>query len=222
MSGGRPLGFSLVELLTVIGIIGILLALLLPTVVRVREQARLTQCASNLHQISIAFNAYLNESHNYIFWRGEEIGIDGMDWCTWGGRQTGNVSQEQRGLFNRIVRPLNRYVSNQIELFHCPSDTEPYAVALNVSRFEEVGNSYNFNANGYRELDTPPEPGHGLAGLKITEVGDSARTILFYDAAMLYRYRWHPHYSGNILLTDGHVAFTRWPAPATDQEYDWH
>jgi prepilin-type N-terminal cleavage/methylation domain-containing protein/prepilin-type processing-associated H-X9-DG protein len=219
--------FSLVELITVVGIIAILIALLLPTLQRVREQAMVTQCASNLHQISIAFNAYLIESRNCIFWRGADIGIEGMDWCTWGGRETGNVNLNQQGLFNRIIpRPLNRYASNKIDLFHCPSDTQPYEVSLNASRFDEVGNSYNFNANGYVELEVGtgeyPKPGHGLAGIKITEIRDSARTIVFYDAAMLYNYHWHPHYRGNLCLADGHVALARWPTPSPDQEYDWH
>jgi prepilin-type processing-associated H-X9-DG protein len=49
---GRTLrAFSLAEMLIVIGIIGILIALLLPTVTRIRQQARTTQCASNLSQI---------------------------------------------------------------------------------------------------------------------------------------------------------------------------
>src|SRR4051812_5344896 len=43
--------FSLAEMLIVIGIIGILIALLIPTVTKIRAQARTTQCASNLSQI---------------------------------------------------------------------------------------------------------------------------------------------------------------------------
>ncbi|MCU0792389.1 MAG: DUF1559 domain-containing protein [Opitutaceae bacterium] len=58
--------FTLIELLTVIAIIGILAAIIIPTVGRVRESARAASCTSNLRQIGVALKLYADDNKGML------------------------------------------------------------------------------------------------------------------------------------------------------------
>lgn len=62
----RLRGFTLVELLVVIGIIALLISILLPTLQRAREAGNRAQCLSNLHQIHLMLQLYANANDDLV------------------------------------------------------------------------------------------------------------------------------------------------------------
>ncbi len=126
----RSRGFTVLELLTTIGIIGVLLALILPAVHAARETARQVQCKNNLRQIGLAL-------HNYH-------GLHGSLPAAWQWNQSSRTSAYgwavrllpflEQGSLHDDIRPglsvaaahHRRARNHHLTMFLCPSDlTEP-------------------------------------------------------------------------------------------------
>jgi prepilin-type N-terminal cleavage/methylation domain-containing protein/prepilin-type processing-associated H-X9-DG protein len=117
--GSGRLAFTLVELLVVLAIIAILASLLLPAIARTKESGRSAGCLSNLHQLGIALQLYVQDNQNHL--------PKMYDWST-------NLILNTIG--PSMVQVLSNYTSSP-NVFRCPSD--------NQKLFEITGSSYSWN-----------------------------------------------------------------------------
>jgi prepilin-type N-terminal cleavage/methylation domain-containing protein/prepilin-type processing-associated H-X9-DG protein len=65
MRRGNRNGFTLVELMVVVAVVGILAALLLPTLSSAKAKAQRIQCVNNLHQLGVGLQIILQNNHAY-------------------------------------------------------------------------------------------------------------------------------------------------------------
>lgn len=122
-----PPGFTLVELLVVITIIGILIALLLPAVQAAREAARRMQCQNNLKQVSLAMHQY-HEALGSL-----PVGAYSTAWGTWLVATLPYIEQQAlHSLYGSVgmYDDATRYfvadlpvVTQRVAAFQCASDT---------------------------------------------------------------------------------------------------
>jgi len=175
----RRRGFTLIELLVVVAIIALLISILLPSLSRAREQAKITKCLSNLKNLTLSTQTYFTE-FNDEFPFAVIVGNSWMGICPWTyGGQTADPWWQTRwdGIFYLRAkdRPLNSYLmSGPIEpdleengqvikrspvpALQCPSDRQSRARGsiwdepLNVPSWEDTGTSYWYNLEAFADL----------------------------------------------------------------------
>ena len=98
-------GFTLVELLATLAIIGVLVAIAVPAVQAVRESARRTQCLNKLHQLALASQNFISSSGHYptAMWTVELLPL-----------------MESKEYLESVVQPDQEI--QQLPLLKCPSD----------------------------------------------------------------------------------------------------
>jgi prepilin-type N-terminal cleavage/methylation domain-containing protein len=181
-------GFTLVELLVVIGIIALLISILLPALGRARSQAQTVQCLSNLRQIGVGYTMYTqdNKGWNMQYFGNSTLPISSF----WGGLISPYIGGKGKVL-GQITSPEN----NVVKLLLCPVATEPFP-ASNVY-WGAVNNAWNGKAHsaggGWDWFHTagPPEQwwvgSYGFNGYLYSDYG-SDRNGGGHDKTRAYRY----------------------------------
>jgi len=125
----RRRGFTLVELLTVIAIIGVLLSLLLPAIQSAREAARRANCRNNLRQVALALTHYYDANKQFPpgkFLTKKDIGVNGKAW-SWLAEVLPFIEEaplHKQGRVGRVTLAESGILDRQISVYLCPSDPD--------------------------------------------------------------------------------------------------
>ncbi|MDR1279317.1 MAG: DUF1559 domain-containing protein [Opitutaceae bacterium] len=210
-----PRAFTLIELLTVITIIGILAGIIIPTVGRVRESARRADCVSNMRQIGQALFLYTQDHKNHLppvstTWPAD----DQTDtWCY-------AIWTYARYDKNSFVAGANDFVNDATHqsrnLFQCRNTSAKPIYAPLVTSQGTGWACYGLNDGPLYGTDAPTKT--TPVALHLVETPSKTAMILESRFYWANDYAWSRYFgllphdgASNIAFYDGHVELKKWP-----------
>lgn len=199
-------GFTLVELLTVIAIIGILATILIPAVGGVRKKANMTKASSNMRQIGLGYQSFANSGN-----RTQTISNAGTYSST--GRYATTAAEWPKVLASRAeLNDASLYIIDTDQRLNNLSTAIPRQIVnknsatgaiTNNTEWEALGTAgaigYEFVVNMNANAPSSTTPMVWTRGLWD---GDTSGGRWDNDANP-----WGPNHGGHILFMDGHVEF---------------
>jgi prepilin-type N-terminal cleavage/methylation domain-containing protein/prepilin-type processing-associated H-X9-DG protein len=179
-------GFTLIELLTVIAIIAVLAAILLPTLSRARERAKAMVCLNNTKQLSLAWRIYAGDNGDKLPYNLCMAGSPQRTNINWVNNvMTWDLSPDNTNLATLTEASLGTFVDGSTSVYRCPSDHALSAVQIaagwtarirSYSMNAMIGDAGSLTVNGFN-IQNPDF----TQFFKVTQIRQPAEIFVFLD-----------------------------------------
>lgn len=198
----RARGFTMVELLVVIAVIGMLLALLLPAVQNARASARKTQCSNNLRQVGLAMLMFCHDNNGRFPQTSHTSSVPEQAWLYTLAPYTESVDEiricpddpqgDERLRRKQTSYVLNAYITN-----------ETTAGVTNLHRLKATTRTIMlFELADQRPTDVYTDHVHSFNWFRLSNINNKKVYQELTNEITTKRHLGSAHY----LYADGHVA----------------